>query len=322
MSLGIYLVIHIFNQLDNTQREALFDSFRQANYFWIIISIVMGLSSHAIRGYRWKYQLEAMGYRSHTLNNFMAVMIGYIVNMVLPRVGEMSRAAAITKYEKVPFQKSFGSILSERALDMIVLLTIGVITIILQFELLEDFTYKLLAKLQSAAGSATLWIALALGVLLLFAFYLVVRRFKHLSAFSKLTELIRGLLEGLKSIFSMKKRWEYLFATIAIWLLYLGMFWVCFFALDATAHLSANAVFAGFVMGSFAIVLIPGGIGAYPVGIMQSLVLYGVAEASGFALGWIIWLSQTAMIVFFGGLCMIFMPVFNKKREHEIDTNT
>lgn len=317
VALGIYLVVHIYDQLDSSQRSALFDSFRQANYFWIFISVLMGLASHMIRGYRWRFQMEAMGYHTHSLNNFMAVMIGYIVNMVLPRVGEVSRAAAITRYEKVPFQKSFGSILSERALDLIVLLIIGVITVVLQYHLLKDFSDALIAKIQDAAGSPFLWIIAVLGVLLLVVLYLVIRRFKHLSAFSKFHELIHGLFEGLKSLFAMKKRWAYLGATIGIWVLYVGMFWVCFFSLEATSHLGPAAIFAGFVMGSFAIVLIPGGIGAYPVGIMQSLLLYGVAESTGFALGWIIWLSQTAMIVFFGGLCMIYMPLYNKNLNHE-----
>lgn len=318
ISLGLYLVAHIYNQLDDEQRQALFESFEQANYFWIVLSVFMGISSHVLRGYRWRFQLEAMGYDTSVFNNFMAVMIGYIVNMILPRVGEISRGAAITKYEKVPFQKSFGSILSERALDLVVLLLIGILTIVLQYELLKDFAEALFAKIQETAGSPIFWIVLIVGLLLLFALYLVLRRFKHVSAFSKFHDLIHGLLEGLRSLFLMKKRWVYLGATLGIWGLYLGMFWICFFSLEATSHLGPNAIFAGFVMGSFAVVLIPGGIGAYPVAIMQSLLLYGIAESTGFALGWIIWLSQTAMIVFFGGLCMIYMPIFNKKRNYAI----
>lgn len=246
----------------------------------------------------------------------MAVMIGYIVNMVLPRVGEVSRAAAITKYEKVPFQKSFGSILSERAIDLIVLAIIGVATIFMQYSLLKDFLYQILTKIKSAAGSATLWVGLVLAIALMFLFYFAFQKFKHMAIFIKLMVLMEGLMEGLRSIFRMEKRGLYILATIAIWVLYIGMFWICFFSLEATSHLGPNAIFAGFVMGSFAIVLIPGGIGAYPVGIMQCLLLYGITESTGFALGWIIWLSQTTMIVVFGGLCMLYMPFFNKNRAH------
>lgn len=311
--MGVFLVFHIYNQLDVTQRKAVFQSFRQANYFWIIISIFMGVLSHWIRGYRWKFQLEAMGYHPRTINNFMAVMIGYIVNMILPRVGEVSRAAAITKYEKVPFQKSFGSILAERAIDLIVLALISVVTVILQYELLEGFANEMIGKLTSKTDSPILWIVLGIGVILIVLFYFLYKHLSHLAFFSKISSLIRGLLEGLRSIFKMKRRVEYVLATLAIWGLYLGMFWVCFFSLSETSSLGPNAIFAGFVLGSFAVVLIPGGIGAYPVGIMQCLLLYGIAEETGFALGWIIWLSQTLMILIFGGLSMLYIPHYNKK---------
>jgi len=243
----------------------------------------------------------------------MAVMIGYIVNMVLPRVGEVSRAAAITKYEKVPIQKSFGSILAERAIDLMVLGLITFITVILQYNLLEGFANELIDKLTSKTDSPILWIVLGGGVILIILFYFLFKHLSHLAFFAKISSLIQGLIEGLRSIFKMKRRVEYVLATLAIWTLYLGMFWVCFFSLSETSSLGPNAIFAGFVLGSFAIVLIPGGIGAYPVGIMQCLVLYGIAEETGFALGWIIWLSQTLMILIFGGLSMLYIPYYNKK---------
>lgn len=309
-------MFNIYNSLSLEQKDALFNSFKEANYFWVALSFLMGVLSHWIRGYRWKFQLEAMGYSASTTNNFLAVMIGYVTNLVLPRVGEVSRAAAVSKYEKVPFQKSFGSILSERALDMIILMIITLTTIFLQFTLLEDFANELGSKALEKFNSPLLWV---LGVMLLLSFPLfiyIMRRYRHIGIVAKIANLVEGLLEGLRSIFKMKKRWAYLFATLGIWVLYIGMFWVNFLALEQTAHLSINAVFAGFVLGSFAIVLIPGGIGAFPVGIMQALILYGIAEEIGFALGNLIWFSQTAMIVLVGGFSFLYMPIYNKKRIH------
>lgn len=298
----------------------MFASLREANYFWIVVSVLMGLSSHFIRGYRWRFQMEAMGYHTRTANNFMAVMIGYIVNMILPRVGEVSRAAAITQYEKVPFQKSFGTILAERAIDMIVLMVIGIVTVILQFELLRGFADQILAVATNAASSPKLWIAVAVLLILFLAFIVIIRKWRHNSFFSKVHNLIDGLVEGLRSIFRMKRRVEYILATLAIWVLYIGMFWLCFYSLEATSHLGANAIFAAFVIGSFAIVLIPGGIGAYPVGIMQCLLLYGIAQETGFALGWIMWLSQTIMILIFGGISMLYIPIYNKKNPANVES--
>ncbi len=316
ISLGIYLVVTIYNDLNAEQREALFYSFEEANYFWVGLAFAMGLLSHYIRGYRWKFQLEAMGYQTHSLNNFMAVMIGYIVNLVLPRVGEVSRAASIAKYEKIPFQKSFGSILSERALDAIVLLTITGTTVLLQFSILESFVNDAGNSFLKKLNSPLLWILGALAVLAIPVSLFVFKRFRSNALISKIAELVNGLAEGLRSILRMEKGWLYVLSTIAIWALYVGMFWICFFALEETADLTVSAVFAGFVLGSFAVVLVPGGIGAFPVAIMQGLIIYGVAGETGFALGWIIWFSQTLMIVLFGGLSMIYMPIYNKKHAH------
>ncbi|MCZ4407814.1 lysylphosphatidylglycerol synthase transmembrane domain-containing protein [Cryomorphaceae bacterium 1068] len=317
VGLGIYLVWHIYNQLSPDQRIDLFKAFESANYFWVLLSFFMGLLSHWIRGYRWKFQLEAMGYSPSTTNNFMAVMIGYVVNLALPRVGEVSRAAALTKYEGVPFQKSFGSILSERALDFIILLIITFTTLLLQFELLEKYALEII----SVARNQFEWPLISVGgiaviALIALGFYLL-KKFSHIPLVSKIRSFINELLEGLRSIVRMEKRWLYLLATLAIWGLYLAMFGVCFFALEETSSVGISAIFAGFVLGSFAIVIIPGGIGAFPAGIMQALMLYGISAESGFALGWILWFSQTIMIVLVGGLCMFLMPILNKNRLNE-----
>ena len=321
ISLGIYLVVHIYGQLDESQRHELFHAFASANYFWVFLSLLMGAASHFLRGYRWNFQLEAMGYRPDTTNNFMAVMVGYIVNLALPRMGEVSRAAAITKYNGVPFQKSFGSILSERALDLIVLMIITGTTIILQYQNLREFGLGLLEKAKGAAGSTSVQILAGVLIVLLLVGIYALRTFRHMPVIGKIHALVLGLAEGLRSILRMKKRGLYILSTVGIWVLYVGMFWICFLALDGTAHLGADAVFTGFVLGSFAIVLIPGGIGAFPVGVMQSLLLYGVSRETGFALGWIIWTSQTILVLSLGGLSMMLMPIYNKKKGH-VETAT
>jgi uncharacterized protein (TIRG00374 family) len=321
VGLGIYLVIHIYKQLSADQKEALFEAFARANYFWVILSFFMGLLSHWIRGYRWKFQLEAMGYTPKTSNNFMAVMIGYIVNLALPRVGEVSRAAALSNYEGIPFQKSFGSILSERALDFIILMGITVTTFFLQYELLEKYALELLGVAQGKVANYGLIILIALFLLFGLLILWILKKYSHLPLIQKVKSFINELLEGLRSIVRMKKRWLYLLSTLAIWALYIAMFGVCFFALQETSVVDPSGIFAAFVIGSFAIVIIPGGIGAFPAGIMQALVLYGIPAESGFALGWILWFSQTSMIVLVGGVCMLLMPALNKRKNVAIESN-
>lgn len=322
IGLGIYLVVHIYGQLGDEQRKSLFTAMREANYFWVALSFGMGLLSHYIRGYRWRFQLESMGYHIGASNGFFAVMIGYITNMVLPRVGEVSRAATITRYEQVPFQKSFGTILSERAVDFVVLLAITIATMVLQYGLLYPFAQKMLAQLSGTFTSVVLWTTLAVVGLAAFILLRLLDRFRDIPFFHKIWELKEGLMEGLRSILRMERRVSYLWATAAIWLLYIGMFWVCFLAIPETEGLGPDAVFAGFVIGSFAIVIIPGGIGAFPAGIMQVLLLYGVAAEKGFALGWILWLSQTSMIVLAGGLSLILIPIFNRKKTRHVENGS
>lgn len=317
VGLGVYLVWHIYNQLTPSQRVELFSAFERANYVWVFLSFGMGLLSHWIRGYRWRFQLEAMGYRPGLGNNFMAVMIGYIVNLALPRVGEVSRAAALARYEEIPFQKSFGSILSERTLDFIILMGITITTVFLQYDLLKTFAAEFLDVMGAKLEGAFIWILLTAAVFGALLFFFILKKFAHLPLIAKLRSFLNELAEGLRSIVRMKNRGLYLLATVAIWALYVGMFWICFFALEETSTLGINAIFAGFVLGSFAIVIIPGGIGAFPAGIMQSLALYGIAEESGFAMGWILWFSQTSMILIVGGISMFLMPFLNKKRKHD-----
>lgn len=312
VGLGVFLVAHIYGQLDDSQREVLFSSIRQANYGWVLLSVGMGILSHLIRGYRWRYQFEAMGVHTRPLNNFLAVMIGYIVNMALPRVGEVSRAAAISRTENIPFQNSFGTILSERAVDLIVLVLITATTIALQQEALAPYGTELKGVVKDIIASNKIWIlagALAAGAL--FAFF-IYRKYRAKPFVQSIRNLVKGLYDGVVSIFKMPNSGKYLMYTIAIWALYVGMFWVCFWSLPETSNLSINAVMAGFIVGSFAIVLIPGGIGAFPVGIMECLALYGIPTENGFALGWILWLSQTVMILVVGAWSMIYMPIYNK----------
>ncbi len=313
------MVIHIYNQLDSAQRTALFEAFKGANYFWVGLSFCLGVLSHYIRGYRWKFQLEAMGYEVPVSSNFMAVMSGYMVNMVLPRVGEATRAIVLQRYHGVPFQKGFGSIMAERALDFIILLIICTATLIMQYAALKKYADALEGTLFNKLGSPLFWLVFLTLILLVLLALRWLRSKRANPLFGWIFNFIDGLIEGIRSVIRMKKRGAYIVATVAIWMLYIAMFWLCFFSLEQTAYLGVDAISAGFVVGSFAIVLIPGGIGAFPVGIMEVLTLYGVPEETGFALGWILWFSQTTMIVIVGGLSLILLPIYLKNKKKSYD---
>ena len=262
--------------------------------------------------------LEPLGYKTSFINNFFGVMIGYVANIVLPRLGEVWRCIMVSRYEKVSFEKLFGTVVAERVADLIVLLTIVAAVVIMQIARLKDTLSELLSGFMETNSITSL--ALKAGLLMLvviigsFLGWRVLTRSQN-TLMIKIRGLIQGLIEGVLSILRMKKKWAFLGHTAFIWIMYLAMFYAPFFSLAETSDASVAAVLASFVMASFSIVLVQGGIGVYPVAVAQTLTLYGIGYEAGFAMGWIIWVAQTIMIVTVGSASLILMPIVNSPKK-------
>lgn len=310
--IGLLLCYLIYAQLTDKEQRDLFDALLNARYEWFALSFLFGLLSHISRAYRWKYLLQPLGKIPLFKHSFYAVMIGYLFNMVLPRAGEASRALALSRSESVPFERTFGTIFAERMVDMLVLAAITLTTFYMQIEVLGDQFEALQSGLVDKFSWAFIG-AIAVGASFAFLLFRFGRRSK--SALVRKFYLIGlGFYAGLKTIVRMRNKGWFLLHTALIWSLYVGMYWVCFFTLTETSEVPPSGVFAGFVLGSFAVVLFPGGIGAYPVAIQKALIVYGVAGAFGFALGWIMWFAQTLVIVIFGFISLYLTPKFNARR--------
>jgi len=277
--------------------------------------------SHLSRAYRWKYLLDPLGLRPKFANSFFAVMIGYLINLLIPRAGELSRCGVLSRYEKMPFTKLFGTVIAERIADIIILGLIIVGVIISQFEILGETISSWMAKLENQASF--LYTTLAIGgiislsvVILYFSFKKSFHHFIH-----KLKSLLLSFMEGVKTILKMKSAGKFIFHTLFIWLMYFCMFLLCFFSLPETNPFNNEMRFAGilaaFVMGGLSIIFVQGGIGVYPFAIMEVLVLYGISQAPSLALGWIIWTSQTAMVLILGIISLLVVGRFNKKQVYE-----
>ena len=266
------------------------------------------------------YMIEPLGKLPSFWNCYHAVMAGYVINLTLPRAGEAARAALLAKYEDLPFEKTFGTILAERVVDMIILSSIILVTVVLQVENIDKFKEILEAvnppEAQTNYLSYVMYAVLFLGISVAAIAY-----FKSEKLRTKLFGIIKGLGEGLKSIIKIEKKWNYLWLTLLIWILYVLMYIVSFQSLAATSSVPFSIMMVGFIAGSVGIVLVQGGIGVYPILIAVSITLHlGVPENSefpfnqdGYALGWLIWISQTLMIVILGGLSMFLMPRINRK---------
>lgn len=280
--------------------------FKDANYSWIALGLFFGILSHLSRAYRWKFLLEPMGYKPDFGNSTLAVLVGYLVNLALPRAGEVSRAAVLANYEDIPFEKGFGTIVAERIADVIMMLSIIAITLFLQF----DFIYNLLTK-----NFDPLRIVIILSVLA-FVFYAITRYVKKAKSGIglKIKTFISGLVEGVTSVFKMKHKWAFIFHTVFIWVMYVCMFWATIPSINGL-EVPLGGVLIGFIAGAFSIAATNGGIGLYPIAVAGAMALFGVSAEPATAFGWIMWTSQTAMIIIFGGLAFLFLPLYNKSKK-------
>lgn len=316
VGLGVWLVVYQYGQLNEAQRAELFTAFRAADVRWLLASVVLGWLSHMSRGWRWRYALEPLGFRPRFWNCYHAVMNGYFMNMLIPRAGEASRAVSLYRTEKVPFEKGFGSVLAERVLDVVMLLVIAAVTLALQLDKIDLFQQRIAAFRagQTTQETGAPWWMWLIGVVFLVGFAAVVWLLATRPELrARLKETVRGFVEGLRSVLRMRNKGGFLLHTMLIWALYVGMFWVGFFALDSTATVPPAGVFAGFIAGAIGIVLVQGGIGVYPAFVALIVSVYmptslesGLLQPEALAMGWLLWVAQTVMIIVLGGISLLF----------------
>lgn len=264
--------------------------------------------------------INTMGYKPLFANSFMAVMIGYLANLALPRLGEVVRCSILFKYDKVPVTKSFGTVVTERAIDLFTFLFFFIITILVQFHLLKDYAYDtvylpLADKLQGMFSIRIILILLIIITffVLIFIFFLR-KKISHLKIYIRITEMIKGFWLGLKSVAKVKSPFLFIFYSVVIWVCYLFTAYFAFFALQGTSGLGLDAALASLSFGTIGIMVIQGGIGIYPIIISETLSLYSIDKLIGYGFGWLAWSLQTAEIIVGGLLSFTLLPVINKKK--------
>ena len=310
ISLSLLLAgLLVWYSLSKTSISQLLEYFKHANYFWVGLGVFFGLLSHLSRAYRWRFQLEPMGYNIKLGNSIMAVFATYIINYTIPRAGEVARASVLTNYEGVPFEKSFGTIVSERLADMLVMLVIISMALFLQF----DVIFMQVSEKIKEVHVSTNQILTVLIISLIAVVFLtrMIHRGKS-KVVIKIKSIFSGLLEGIASILKMKKKWAFIFHTLFIWGMYVLMFYVTSFSLAETSQLPFSAILIGFIFASFSIAVTNGGIGSYPEAIVIAFTLFNFQEDPSRAFGWIMWTSQTLMVIVLGGFSLFCLPIYNK----------
>ena len=308
IALGVFLIWNFLTRISPQDKTDIIQSFKSADYWWVLLSLVLGILSHLSRAYRWLFMLEPLGYYPKFPNSVMTVMIAYLLNLLVPRSGEIARATAISKYEDVPFDKAFGTIVAERIADVIMLFLIIGLAFIMQADLIKNTLFK-----DSTSGTIQKIIFLVILIVVAVLFYRFIKKSKN-TYFIKIRNFIDGLIEGVLSILKMKKKWAFIFHTIFIWVMYVLMFYVVTFALPETTNLPFGAIIVGFVVGALSMALSNGGLGWYPILVASALILYNIEDNPARAFGWIMWTAQTLMVLLFGGLSFILLPIYNRNK--------
>jgi glycosyltransferase 2 family protein len=320
LALGILFVWLSLKNINHTQWLQIKAAIQQARHWMIIPVVGLLLLSHYSRALRWKILMEPMGYAPSTFNTFAAVMIGYLVNAGVPRLGEVVKCTLLSRYEKVRADRLVGTIVMERAVDLVSLIVVFILALIFQGHVIGDYVYTSFGKFfTDRTGHTSLRkviIALAAIIVFFVVVYFLLKRFGHIDAVAKIKNVIRGILHGLSSIRFIKHKGLFLFHSVMIWALYLASTTMGIYALRETAHLGLGGGLTTLAVGSVGMVLTPGGIGAYPLLVAKLIGLYGLNEDTiGNALGWLLWSVQTVIVVGAGLVFFGLFSYYNKKRK-------
>tara|TARA_R110000823_G_scaffold5276_6_gene20880 strand:+ start:1067 stop:2032 length:966 start_codon:yes stop_codon:yes gene_type:complete len=305
--LGVFLVWYSYYSTSEKDRSEIIHYIKNADLFWVGVSVFLGILTHLSRAVRWNYLLQPLGYKPKLFNNILIILTAYFTNLGIPRSGEILRATALATYEHVPFQKGFGTIVTERVIDLVMLFLIVAIALFLQTDIIWGFLQ------QKGFNLILLLVLIGSGLLVLSLGMYVVKKSNSKFAL-KLKTFLRGLLEGILSIFRMKNKWSFVLHTLFIWLAYIAMFWVIKYTVLETVDLSVSQLLVAFVAGAFAMSATNGGIGIYPIAVSSALAIFGISKVSGDAFGWIMWISQTLMIVVFGAISFLILPLWNRNK--------
>lgn len=288
-------------------------SIKGAEYWVAIPAGLVFLASHFSRALRWKILMEPLGFQPSTKNTFIAVMLSYFFNLLVPRLGEVMKCTILAKYEKTPVDKLVGTMVAERAVDVISLVVVIFITIVFQIDLLGDYAANEYGQALKASFNPYSLLFLLLGFLaFVFIIRFILMRYAHIGFVQKTRTLLSGIWAGLTSIRHLKRKGAFFFHTFFIWAMYLFSIRLGFLALSSVAHLGIMPSFTILSFGSIAMIVTQGGIGAYQLAVQKTLTLYSIPEVQGLTFGWLLWLFQTVLVVISGILLLIFLPVINR----------
>lgn len=299
----------------------LLHTWQQANKGWLLAMAAIAVLSHVIRAERWRMLLVPTGHTTKLSYSFLSLMVGYLVNLVIPRGGEVSRCYNLYKLDGTPVEMSFGTVVVERIIDVICLLVLIGVSFFVESEKLFAFIDTLPIGTDQSSKFKTLGIIGVVFLVVMVGLFFLLKRNKKINAFVKKTWV--GFKDGLLSVFKLERKGLFIFYSILIWALYFLMSYMVILAFPQTAFLGISAVLSLFAIGSIAMAVpLPGGTGSYHVLVPQGLVfLYGIAQSDAIAFTFIFHGWQTAIMIVGGAISLIVTSVLVKKKTAELKRN-
>ncbi len=319
LSIGIFFIYWFLLKLDADEKAAIWESFLSARWGWVGIVMLASLVAHFVRALRWQLLFKPLEHSPSVNNTFGAVMVMYLANLAFPRLGEVMRCAMLRTSDSIPMEKSLGTVVTERLFDTLMFMLIVLLGFLLMFNSVKDFIYDSLS--QKFSTLPTLAGIVVAGIILLVILFVIYKIFHeklmNFSLYRKIMELIKGCVDGVKSILHLGPKATLLFLiySLIIYFLYIAGGWLILEAFADTAHLGFQTAFVIYLFGSVGMMISQGGLGAYPVLVWQALALYGIGESTGLACGWLLWGSQQAIVIVVGLAYLIYFSLLKKKKK-------
>ena len=317
LGIDVFFIYWFLLKLDPEQKAAIWQSFIGANYWWVAAAMACSLLSHGVRALRWRLLYDPIGYHPGVNNTFGSVVVAYMANLAFPRAGEVMRCATMRTSEGIPMEKSLGTVVTERLIDVLAFVVVIVIGMLAMFGQAKDWLYDTLSeKYDHLPNMFMIGTTLVVLLLLAFLFYkLLWKRLLHIGIFKKIDDLVHGMAGGVKSIMHLGGRRTAMFIvySILIYLLYILGGLIIFQAFGETAGLGFGAAFVLYLFGSVGMTFSQGGIGVYPVLVQAALTIYGVSMEVGAACGWLLWGSQQAVVIVVGAAYLVYFSLIKRK---------
>lgn len=308
--IGLFLIYLGFARLTSDDIENIRSSFANIHYFYLIVAFVLGVFSHWARSHRWKYLLKPMGYESSEGERFNILMVSYLINLGVPRLGEVARSAMLSKRNQFSTSRVFGTIITERFIDLAILLVLTILVFIVEFSIVNAIYLKFQKNIMQKYNLAVnLLYVLPFLILVAGALYWFFRASKIVSFF---TNKIKLAYEGIVVVFNMEHSIFFILDTFVIWVFYVAMFYFTFLSIPDLSAVSFWAALTTYVIATYSILFIQGGIGVYPIMVMIVLGFYGVSDYLGYAIGWVFWTLQIFVILLLSLISILFLYAKNE----------